>query len=57
MTPIVCLSTYAALALSVIRVMTMQVKYGSYTSTHDLYIVTGDVCACSVDWLQRVHLD
>ena len=52
------LNTYTAEPLPVVGVMRVEVRYGGYTGTHDLYVVTGDgPTLLGRDWLKRVRLD
>ena len=53
-----CLITYTAEPLSVEGDMQVEVRYGSYTVTHDLHVVTGHgPTLLGWDWLQRLRLD
>ena len=56
-TPVV-LQTYTAESMAVLGVMVVQVKYGEYVDTHELYVVEGSgPSLLGRSWLETMRLD
>ena len=54
----VVLQTYTAEAMAVLGVMMVQVKYGEYVNTHELYVVEGKgPSLLGRAWLETMRLD